>query len=184
MLVGQVNPTYLWGADQLPTGFTACVVDSVSRPLYCSGSETIPEIGARGLSHNFSGFFQWTDNKTHYDAAYWSLLLKPQFATDPWTIVLSRNHEDTLAPMEHFRSVFPFVIALAVWFVVLFSPIQIRRTLVPLEKLREGTTQIGEQKFESRVEIDSGDEISGLGQCVQLDVHKAGQAIPCARHDQ
>jgi putative nucleotidyltransferase with HDIG domain len=175
LLVGQINPSYLWGIDQLPADYVACVLDSVSRPLYCSGTETPPDIGTRGLSHNFSGFFQWTGNKTQYDAAYWSLLLKPRFAADPWTIVLSRSHEDTLAPMEHFRSVFPFVIALAVWFVVLFSLIQIRRTLVPLERLREGTAQIGEQKFESRVEIDSGDEFQDLATAFNLMSTKLGR---------
>jgi putative nucleotidyltransferase with HDIG domain len=175
MLVGQINPTYLWGIDQLPTGYAAYVLDSASRLLCCSGAETPPDIATRGLSHNFSGFFQWTSSKTEYDAAYWSLLLKPQFAADAWTIVLSQNHEDTLVPMEHFRSVFPFVIALAVWSVVLFSLIQIRRTLVPLGRLREGTTRIGEQKFESRVEIDSGDEFQDLANAFNLMSTKLGR---------
>jgi putative nucleotidyltransferase with HDIG domain len=175
MLVGQVDPVYLWGADHLPAGFASCVLDSMAKPLYCSGAEMPSDIGSRGLSRNVSGLFQWTSNKTHYDAAYWSLLLKPQFATDPWTIVLSRNHEDTVAPMKHFRSVFPFVVALAVWFVVLFSLIQIRRTLVPLEKLREGTTQLSQQKFDSRVEIDSGDEFQDLGNAFNSMSTKLGR---------
>jgi putative nucleotidyltransferase with HDIG domain len=175
MLVGQIDPAYLSAVDQMPTGYTACVLDSVSRPLYCSGAEKPPNIGASGPSHDFSGFFQWAGNKARYDASFWSLLLKPRFAADPWTIVLSRNHEDTLAPMEHFRSVFPFVIALAVWIVVLFSLIQIRRTLVPLEKLREATTQIGERRFDNRVEINSRDEFEDLANAFNVMSAKLGK---------
>ena len=45
---------------------------------------------------------------------------------------------------------------------LLFSLIQIRRTMGPLEKLGEGTKQIGEQNFDTRVEIASGDEFEDL----------------------
>jgi putative nucleotidyltransferase with HDIG domain len=175
MLVGQINSAYLWGMDQLPAGYAPCVRDSVSRPLYCFGDKTPPDISTLGLSHNSSGFFRWKGNKTLYDAAYWGLLLRPRFAAESWTIVLSRNREDSLAPMEHFRSSFPFVIALAVWIVVLLSLIEIRRTLVPLEKLREATTHISEKKFERRVEIDSGDEFQDLANAFNIMSTKLGR---------
>jgi putative nucleotidyltransferase with HDIG domain len=175
MLVAQINPDYLWGIDQLPDGYRACLRDSAAQSLYCTNAEVLPAITKTGLIHDAPAFFQWKSNNRLYDATYWNLLLRPRFASDSWTIVLSRNHQDSLAPMEHFQSTFPYVIALAVWIVFLFSLIQIRRTLVPLEKLRDAITEISKQKFESRVEIDSGDEFQDLGHAFNLMSTKLGR---------
>src|SRR5208337_4850580 len=54
------------------------------------------------------------------------------------------------------------VALLVFWVVALVSSVEIRRTLVPLEKLEEGTRQIGQQHFEERVEVHSGDEFETL----------------------
>jgi len=40
--------------------------------------------------------------------------------------------------------------------------VQVRRTLVPLEKLQEGTQKIDARQFGSRVEVHSGDEFEEL----------------------
>jgi putative nucleotidyltransferase with HDIG domain len=64
--------------------------------------------------------------------------------------------------MKHFRDTLILAALLAMWIVILFSLIQIRRTLGPLEKLGEGTKQIAEQNFDARVEIASGDEFEDL----------------------
>jgi putative nucleotidyltransferase with HDIG domain len=175
MLVAEINPDYLWGIDQLPAGYTACLRDSAAQSLYCTDTEVLPAIAKTGLIHDAPVFFQWKSNNRLFDATSWNLLLRPRFASDSWTIVLSRNHQDSLAPMEHFQSIFPYVIALAVWIVFLFSLIQIRRTLVPLEKLRDAITEISKQKFESRVEIDSGDEFQDLGHAFNLMSTKLGR---------
>ena len=175
MLIAQINTDYLWGIDQLPAGYTACLRDSAAQSLYCANPEALPAIAKSGLMHLAPVFFQWKSNNTLYDATYWDLLLRRRFASDSWTIVLSRNHADTLAPMEHFQSIFPYVIALAVWIVFLFSLIQIRRTLVPLEKLRDATAEISAQKFETRVKIDSGDEFQDLGHAFNLMSTKLGR---------
>ena len=66
------------------------------------------------------------------------------------------------APMEQFSRSFPLVILLSLWVVVFVSLVQIRRTLVPLEKLQEGTQRIGARQFDGRVEVQSGDEFEEL----------------------
>ena len=42
------------------------------------------------------------------------------------------------------------------------SLVQIRRSLVPLEKLQEGTQRIAKRDFETRVTVTSGDEFQDL----------------------
>ena len=161
-LLGEINPEYLWDTPKLPPGLGFCAVSSGSI-LFCSDPEMgLSGSGLPGQIRGASGLFQWKYRQTLYDAAYWTLLLKPSFLVNPWTIALSQKHSDVLAPMRHFRTTFPFVILLALWSVMLFSSIQIRRTLVPLEKLQEGTRQIGATHFESRVDVQSGDEFEAL----------------------
>jgi hypothetical protein len=53
-------------------------------------------------------------------------------------------------------------VLLSLWIVMLFSMMQVRRTLGPLESLQEGTRLIGSQRFDSRVEVHSGDEFEAL----------------------
>ena len=161
-MVGEVSPDYLWDAQKLASDFEFCIVlNSLAAPSCIDSGLTLPRTAIPANSRA-SGLFQWQDRQTQYDAAYWSLLLKPAFLADSWTVVILQRRNDVLAPMLHFRKTFPFVILLALWIVMLFSSMQIRRTLVPLEKLQEGTRQIGAQNFESRVEVKSGDEFEAL----------------------
>jgi len=54
------------------------------------------------------------------------------------------------------------VFLLSFWVVLLLSLVQIRRSLIPLQKLQEGTQRIAMRKFDSRVNITSGDEFEEL----------------------
>jgi putative nucleotidyltransferase with HDIG domain len=163
ILIADANPDYVWQSDSLPPPLAACVFSSREALFSCPADQPVRlfAVSPKEL-HQAKGFFSWTDRQTTYDTAYWSLLLKPRFAAAPWTVVVSEKQQDALASMDHFRKTFPLFILLALWIVVLVSLIQIRRTLVPLERLQEGTRQISEQNFSSRVEVRSGDEFEAL----------------------
>lgn len=163
-IAGEINPEYLWGADRVSAGLTICVFEVNISPLLCSMDGLAPSIenNLPSQSNASSGFLRWASKRTEYDTAYWSLFLNPQFHTGAWTFALSQPHADALAPMERFRNLFPFVVLLALWVVILLSLVQIRRTLVPLEKLKDGTNQIRDHNFESRVKVHSGDEFEDL----------------------
>jgi putative nucleotidyltransferase with HDIG domain len=162
MLAGELSLDYLWDTQKLAAGFEFSVLVSSRTTLFCSDPGTALSGGDLPRQSRTSGLFRWKSRETSYDAAYWTMLLKPAFLTDSWTVVLSQKHDDALAPMRHFRNTFPLVILLALWIVMLLSLMQIRRTLVPLEKLQEGTRQIGARHFESRVDVRSGDEFEAL----------------------
>jgi putative nucleotidyltransferase with HDIG domain len=158
-LVGEVNPDYLWVRENLPTGFDACVRTVADRALFCSNPDLNFTSNAR--THT-SGLFQWQREHTLYDAAYWTVLLRPGFGAESWIVMVGQKHDDIFLPVRRFRSSFPLVVLLALWVVTLVSSVQIRRTLVPLEKLEEGTRQVGQRHFEQRVEVHSGDEFETL----------------------
>jgi putative nucleotidyltransferase with HDIG domain len=164
VLAGDPNPEYLWATQSLPPGLSFCVLTPAQMLLFCSDGRTDVAGNAFPALQHASGFYQWQNERTLYDAAYWKLLLKPGFFERSWTITVSEKHEDVLAPMQHFRNTFPLIVLLSLWVVLLLSLIQIRRTLGPVEKLRQGTLAIGAQHFDSRVDVHSGDEFESLAE--------------------
>lgn len=80
-----------------------------------------------------------------------------------------------MAPIVTFQRMFPFIILMSVWVVLLLSLIQIRRNLVPLERLQEGTRRIAEQDFDSRVSVSSGDEFEELADSFNMMATRLGR---------
>ena len=162
LLAGQISADYLWDKETLPSSLDLSVFDA-STPLLGTKQSAPP---LRNLAEDKVGqgerWFEWKQGNTQYDAAYWRLLLTPQFHATEWTIVISRKHDEIAAPILEFRQTFALVVLLALWTVTLASLVQIRRTLGPVEKLREATQELVAQRFDSRVEIKSGDEFQDL----------------------
>jgi len=163
-LIGQLNSAYLWDIDKLPALTDLCVLDQSNRVLFCSAdtSPSFPKKALDEVAGSTSGQFQWDQNANEYLAAYWGLYLKPSFFTPRWVVVLSEAKGDVLAPLAQFKRIFLLIILLALWVVLLFSLIQIRRSLVPLEQLQAGTRRIADQDFQTRVTVTSGDEFQEL----------------------
>ena len=132
--------------------------------LICSlpGRISFPEPVTLDMTRSSSGQFKWTHAEKEYLASYWSLPLQFRFFVPKWTIVLGESKADVLAPMANFKTIFPLVILMSLWVVLLLSIGQIRRSLVPLERLQEGTRRIAARDFESRAAVTSGDEFEEL----------------------
>jgi putative nucleotidyltransferase with HDIG domain len=166
IILGQINTQYLWDSDNvghLPPTAEFCILDGnhilfrspdfpplVSEPLMLA----VRQSGVGQMDINYKG--------EQYLASYWSLFLERRFLAPKWTVVLSQSKGDFLAPMDQFKKVFVPVILASLFIVLFVSIVQIRRSLIPLEKLREGTKRIAGRDFESRVSIESGDEFEDL----------------------
>jgi putative nucleotidyltransferase with HDIG domain len=163
LIAGQISPDYLWDKETLPSSLDLSVFDA-STPLL-GGKESAPPLKTITDDQHGQGerWFEWRQDGTLYDASYWRLLLAPQFHAASWTIVMSRKHDEIAAPITEFRQTFLLVVLLALWTITLASLMQIRRTLGPVEKLREATQELVAQRFDSRVQIESGDEFQDLG---------------------
>lgn len=167
MLVGEISSHYLWGTGDrytLPPFTELCVLDETAQPLVCSFREPVsfPEPVLAAIARSASGQFEWKQEGKEYVAGFWSVPLKFRFSVPQWTVILSESKDAVLAPIAHFKKTFPSVALIALGVVLLLSIAQIRRHLVPLEKLREGTSRISMRDFRSRVTVDSGDEFEEL----------------------
>jgi putative nucleotidyltransferase with HDIG domain len=168
VLCGEVNSQYLWGLgehDTLPAMTELSVLDRKNNLMY----STIPLPTSFHKRPEFkrmrsaSGNFVWKNEDKEYMAGFWDIFLKSNYLYPKWTIVLSVTKDYIFAPMAYFRKLFPLVTLLSIWVVLLLSFIQIRRTMLPLATLKDGTRRIAMRDFESRVEVASGDEFEELG---------------------
>jgi len=167
ILLGEIDPTYLWGPTNdlpLPPMVEVCILDEFNNVLFSSfpGPVLLPERIALQMTQTTMGQFKWVNKKEEYLASYRCLYLRPSFFTKQWMVVLGESKSDVLAPAAKFKKIFPLVLLMSLWVVLLLSIVQIRRSLIPLEKLREGTRRIAEQDFNSPVTIKSGDEFEEL----------------------
>ena len=160
ILIAEINPTYLWDVENLSSESGTCIFDQTGQTLFCSAQS--PSWFPPQAAHSFSGEFEWGKDQREFVADYWNLPLQAPFFLPHWTIVTSRAKSQVLAPLVQFKTSFIFVYLLAIWVVVLLSLVQIRRNLVPLGKLKEGTGQLSRGDFHTRVTVNSGDEFEEL----------------------
>jgi putative nucleotidyltransferase with HDIG domain len=168
ILVGEINANYLWDTEKqstFPSMTELCVLDQSNNVLFSSlpGPVSLPEGVSEKMSHSVFGQFEWLNEKKKYLASYRSIFLQAAFFIPKWIVVLSESKSDVLAPMADFKKIFPLIILMSLWVVLLLSVVQIRRSMIPLEKLQEGTRRIAARDFDSRVMIKSGDEFEELG---------------------
>lgn len=171
ILWAQLEPSYLFGAGEdhpaLPSNMQICVFDGSNKPLYCVVATAAAPIAQQlDLANASRGNFEWTDGSEEYSASYRSLFLNstyaPQTSTTSLRVVLSESSATVLQPMADFKKSFPFVIVLALLVVLLVSNFQIKKSMDPLVRLREGTQRIAKRDFGTLVEVNSGDEFEDL----------------------
>ena len=182
VLIGEVNSSYLWGIGQqynLPPLTELTIFDHSGRVLVNSiknSGNLIRKAASpdrNASSHNFT----WRNDDQVYLACYWDLFLKSRFASEIWTIVLSQTRTDALAVLRSFRFDFPLSLMVGFWIILLVSIHFIRRSLVPLEKLQEGTRRIHDGDFSQAVDVRSNDEFEDLAASFNLMTHRLARTF-------
>jgi response regulator RpfG family c-di-GMP phosphodiesterase/HAMP domain-containing protein len=167
LLVAEINNKYLWGityAGLLPHMTELTILDASRNRLRGSpgGPVFFTDKITKKMDMNSTGLFEWRHNDSVYLSSYWTIFLKSEFLNPGWTVLLSEPKSYTLAPMADFKRTFPLVIILSLLIIAFMSIRQIRRHLVPLKKLQEGTRRIANREFNCRVDVTSGDEFEEL----------------------
>ena len=165
-LGAEVNGPYLWGIgpfNTIPQQTRLCVLDQSNRVLLNSfASNDVVRKFRRKLQAGNSRHFEFETGNTEYLANFWALFMRSGFEAPNWIIILSQDKADVLAPLNHFKTIYPLVILLSVWVVLLLSIFYIRKSLIPLESLKAGTERITQGDFSTPVEVTSKDEFADL----------------------
>jgi len=167
VLISDINPLYLWFLsyeDVLPPETEFCVLDDDDSFLYATQEKltNFPKSSTFRRENPALGQFLWGNQDEDYLASYRDLFLLGRFSSPTWTIVLSEPKSHVYAPMVFFKRTFPFLILFSFWVVLLLSFIQIRKSLVPLEKIKDSAKKITDKDFSTRVLINSKDEFQDV----------------------
>lgn len=166
LLLAEIDPGTAFDLAE-DSDVLVCLADAESTPIDCSNPEAGAMTGFLPSDHAAvnSGWFDWRWQGQLHRASFRQVFLRPDFGVAPWTLLVSKPMAEVMLRADGFRGLFPPVLALSVGLVTLLSLIQIRRFLVPMEKLRQAAGSIAAQPLiENRVDIANRDEFGELGQ--------------------
>jgi putative nucleotidyltransferase with HDIG domain len=172
LVVGRVEPRYLWGLDEgnaVPDGNEFCVFDSSGELIHgtfagCREAlESVEDRIARGADGVEPVVFPVASRSgERFVAGHRALFLDARFLAPDWMVVVCEPRSVTIRPIARWRFVFPAVVLLALWVVLIGVIGAIRKNLDPIERLREGTDHLARRDFDYEVEIRTGDEFEQL----------------------
>jgi PAS domain S-box-containing protein len=167
VLLAEIKPKYIWSlgdANPLPPMTDFCVIDDQNTILMTTISFLDPKL-KQLLSINKGTIFksQKTDLEiNNFLVCGWTLFLKANFYTPGWKIILTQSDAEFFQPVYEFRFAFLLSILLTFWVILLISIHYIRKTLIPMEKLKMGTQRILKGEFDTPVDHYSKDEFDDL----------------------
>lgn len=137
------------------------------------GQELLPaNLGRFGEGENRTGrTVEWTKDGETYASHFRIVFTKPRYLEN-FVIVLTEPESSMLKPLLGFNRIFLPSLLLVFFLVIQISIVQIRRSLVPIEKLQDATKKMTERDFSVRVSIDTQDEFGELGQSFNHMVEK------------
>jgi GGDEF domain-containing protein/HAMP domain-containing protein len=177
LLVGEIDADYLWAtSDQslIPAGTILTVKDDSGHVLMSSVAGVQSTFHTLGLDARPTADSLASLDREAYVSSTWPILLDEVFAAPTWNLILGHSKSEVLGPVVRFASTLLTIVLVSTTLVLLLSLDRIRRSLVPLRELQEGTRRIAGRDFGSRVSISSGDEFEQLAasfnaMAVQLD---------------
>ena len=165
LVAAEIDAGYLWGdPETFPYATSFCVLNDAYAGLYCLPPFQPEAIGMliRGFPQSTKGEFTWQDGQEKFLADFSEIFLGAKFFASRWIVVAAQPESVVLGPSATFNVIFWGSVVLSVLLVALLSLTQIRRTLVPLEQLIEGTRRLGSQDFTAKVELARDDEFGEL----------------------
>ncbi len=166
LLIGEINADYLWATfDQslIAAGTILTVKDDSGHVLMSSVAGVHSAFQALGLDARPDADSLATFDRDPYVSSTWPILLDEIFAAPTWNLVLGHSRKDVLGPVVRFAHALLILVLVSTALVLILSMDRIRRSLVPLRELQEGTRRIAGRDFGSRVSISSRDEFEELG---------------------
>ena len=179
ILIGELKESYLWHNAQsraLPSYVQPCVFASTRSVINCAYPVPSPfrESLERNVRRNDVGDFPWIENGENYQVSYWTIPIESDFQSSNWVVVLRTSREGIFASIGELKNTFLLSIVACVGMSVLLAIYHIRKRLLPLEKLQEGTRRVARREFTHRVRVSSGDEFEELAAALNDMTHKLG----------
>jgi putative nucleotidyltransferase with HDIG domain len=164
-LVAELEPAFLWHEPELvPPGMKVAVLAPAGQVLFSSWDEEFlpPPVLSQALKTTGLGELEWMSSGSQQLGSYWTLPTGFEFLLPHLVMLVSEERSNVLAPMVSARTTFVLVSLLSLWVVMLLALVQVRKSLVPLNLLTQGTESVGRGNFNATVQVSSGDEFEAL----------------------
>ena len=166
-LKAEISQDYLWGGTggNAVSPMTDIFILGPSHELFFNSTNDSVPFAAKimkRITDDSTGAFDLQDQDENYLVVYRLLFTQPMFLFDGFTVVLCQPKSLVLEPMATFRQTFPAIVAATAMVALLLSSIHIRKSLLPLDRLREGIFRITHRKYNQSVVLESGDEFEEL----------------------
>jgi len=180
IIIGKIKDSYVWSMMDtriFPSHISPCILDGAGVALQCSfpGFGDLTSALLPKARRSSMGDLEWQQDGRDYQASYWTLPVKFEFQTSGWIVALLTSKEGIFASIRELRQTFVHWALVCVGLSVLFAMRQIRKRLVPVEMLQEGTQRITQNDFEFRVNIRSNDEFQELATSFNAMAAQLGQ---------
>ena len=169
MIWSEIEPLYLWwGAGRettLPAGNELVVMDATKElQIYSTvaGGHVLPGETEAEIRQESLDAISWRSDGVRYRGHYRLMNLRPAFHYPGITLVVGEPEELVAQPLASFKRAFLAIVLATLVVVTLLSSRQIRSSLIPLEKLREGTRSVASGNFGVVVSVETDDEFAEL----------------------
>ncbi|WP_119353181.1 putative bifunctional diguanylate cyclase/phosphodiesterase [Azohydromonas sediminis] len=177
LLWAELGLAFLWETDEgLGSNVEVCVVQT-AQVLHCSDpAHAHVALALDGTADGAPASFEGMDVVAR------SVPLKAAFDAPPWRVVFMHPRDGvgaaTLDDAWRLGAMVLFTLLLVAW----LSVLQIRRTLVPIDRLTEGARRFAKQRFDEPVAIDDErDEFGQLARALNGMARQLGTRIEAMR---
>jgi PAS domain S-box-containing protein len=176
-ILGEINTEYFKQviSENLLPAMTDFIILDASQNILVSSMKpvrSLPVNLANLTGNGVSGHFSLNFKDKTYSAGFNKLFLKPKYSIADWTIILLQPDDYTLHSLNEFKTIFPLVILLSLLIVIFLTLVFVRKSLISLEKLKDGTHRIVEGNFQDIDNISSGDEFGDLADAFNIMANK------------
>ncbi len=164
LIAGEITAQNLWKNDTAPENY--CVIGTDKKPLFCSPglSPPDPAVWPQLQSGVNAGVLPWQLGDTEYLGAFWQARLTAAYSHPGFIILVASRKSDALAELAYFQLIFPAIVILALALAAWLANNQIRRQMLPLERLNEGTRRLAAGDFDVVMPELGEDEFGNLAQ--------------------
>jgi diguanylate cyclase (GGDEF)-like protein len=176
IIVALINPEGLWAsADPSTITSEMCVATATGTQLHCSNpafSMPVTDSGERAGAS--SSVTHWMHGDEPMLAKSFPLPLRGMFSGEDWVVTAIRSGSISQQTSRSFRLHVMLVAGMAALLALLLSLNQMRRILVPLERLLLGAQSIAERDFSVRLPASETDEFGRVAQAFNSMAERLG----------
>ncbi|HXS52814.1 MAG TPA: EAL domain-containing protein [Usitatibacter sp.] len=156
VVVGEVNPEYLWGSpDELPAMTDFCIVEDISGDtLHCT-TPLSPEAERAMIASRAShlGTATWQRDGEAWRGIAWPQFMRAGFGTRDWVVIASQPERFQVERATQFGRLYVPVVVLALLLVGWLTIRQASHIVKPLEVLAKRARGLAQNDFGSQVEM-------------------------------